>query len=155
MRLTNTTDIHNDIIREVLRFVRPPGISNFDVRVSNTARGIAGTAYTKGSSYHDRACPFVVLRIGKTGWPSGELPPHRPGYRGVPSLANKVEALVFLAAHELRHLWQARGVRRGRAKGSRGSGMSEWDADTYAYEKLAEWRAATTTSPLSLPHLLK
>lgn len=139
MRLKNTTDIPNEAIREVIRFVRPPGISGFDVSVKNTARGLAGRAYWAGSAYHDRACPFVVLRIGRSGWPRDASSPHRPGYLGVPRLENKIEALVFLAAHELRHLWQARGIKRGRARGSRGR-FSERDADAYAFKMLDEWR---------------
>jgi hypothetical protein len=147
MRLKNTTTIPISTIREVIRFVRPPGISGFDVRVSNTGPGrLAGTAYTGGSSYHDRACPFVVLRVGQSGWPRNPSPPHAPGYLGIPLLETRVEALVFIAAHELRHLWQARGVRRGRAKGSRGK-FSERDADTYAYQMLEAWRKQTGEKP--------
>jgi hypothetical protein len=107
MRLNNTTDIPDSVIREVIRFVRPPGISGFDVNVKNTNQGITGRAYIQGSAYHDTANPFVVLRIGRTGWPQKAHGPHKPGYLGVPDLENKVEGLVFLAAHELRHLWQA------------------------------------------------
>lgn len=140
MRLKNTTTIPDSIIREVIRFVRPPGISGFDVRVSNTRVGVAGTAYHEGCSLHDRACPFVVLRVGQS-WPQEAQGPHKPGYLGVPRLENRIEALVFIAAHELRHLWQARGSRKrkGMAKGSRGK-FSERDADTYAFRMLNEWR---------------
>jgi len=140
MRLKNTTTIPDDLIREVIRFVRPPGISNFDVRVSNTARGIAGRAYPQGSGYHDRACPFAVLRVGRV-WPLGASAPRRAGYLWTPRFEDRIEGLVFIAAHELRHLWQARGIKRGRAKGARGNGFSERDADTYAYEQLARWRS--------------
>ena len=42
MRLRNTTDIPDEYVREVIRFVRPPGISNFDVEVRNSSRGVCG-----------------------------------------------------------------------------------------------------------------
>jgi hypothetical protein len=49
------------------------------------------------------------------------------------------EAVLFVLAHEMRHLWQAR-VRRGRRVwGSRGV-LSERDADAYALRALRHWR---------------
>lgn len=142
MRLKNTTTIPTSVIRDVIRFVRPPGISGFDVRVSNTKWSVAGRAYTQGSSFHDSAAPFVVLRVARDGWPKEATPPHKAGYLGVPRLENRIEALVFIAAHELRHLWQAKGIKRGRAKGSRmgARGFSETDADSYAIGMLYSWR---------------
>lgn len=38
MRIKNHTDIPNGTIRKIVRFVCPPGVSGFDVRVSNYGR---------------------------------------------------------------------------------------------------------------------
>jgi hypothetical protein len=66
MKLKNYTDISDDKIRQIIKFVRSNGISNFDVRLSNSQKGIfAGTAYHDGSNYHDTPNPFIVVRVTK------------------------------------------------------------------------------------------
>jgi hypothetical protein len=133
MRLENTTDIPNELIREIIRFTRPPGISKFDVRVTNCSHSYKGTAYYKGSSYHATADPFVIVRVGATRhFPM--ITKKRAGYLAIP-IANRVECLVMVLAHELRHLWQAK-VKHGRRVGQ----FSERDADAYALRKLRDWR---------------
>jgi hypothetical protein len=139
VRLRNHTNIDTEWIRAAIAAVRPPGISGFDVRVSNfSGRGACGRAYSSGNGYHDRACPFLVVRVAKTekavrvnvGARKGYLP-HNYGSRK--------EALLFVLAHELRHLWQAK-VRRGRRVwGARGV-FSERDADAYALSCLRRFR---------------
>jgi hypothetical protein len=61
-------------------------------------------------------------------------------------LANRTEVLVYLAAHELRHLWQAARWRDDRKSanlplyhGSRGK-FSEVDTEGFAITMLREWR---------------
>lgn len=55
-------------------------------------------------------------------------------------LLSREEAVVHLAAHELRHLWQKNHTgRRGKVWGARGR-FSERDADAYAIRKTREWR---------------
>lgn len=138
MRLKNHTDLPDDWIRAVIRAVRPSGISNFDVRVSNHGgRGACGTAYTKGSAYHDRAAPFLVVRVAKTDWLARQIVPAQGGY--LPhEYGNKREAFLFVAAHELRHLWQANHS-RGKVWGAKGR-YSERDADAYALQMLRRYR---------------
>ena len=145
MKLKNTTDLPNELIREIIRFVRPPGIRNFDVMVKNNLTGhyLGGHAFMYGSDYHDRKrTPFVVLRVTprmnrpRRHWTYqyGQLKGRRY------YLANREEVLVYLAAHELRHLWQAKTRNKaGYAWGSRGR-FSEIDTDSYAIGKLREWR---------------
>ena len=72
---------------------------------------------------------------------SEDVRPYSKGYLPRPWLADQVEALVYLAAHELRHLWQARVPRGHRVWGSRGQ-YSERDADAYAIRQLRAWRRA-------------
>lgn len=140
MRIKNTTTISTVLLREIIRFVAPPGISGYDVRLSNCSEGtITGKAYYAGSGYHDTASPFVVLYIGRPQrFPSPPVP-IRKGYLPLPWFGDREEALVYLAAHELRHLWQARVPRGRRVWGSRGQ-FSERDACAYGIRKLREWR---------------
>jgi hypothetical protein len=63
-------------------------------------------------------------------------------------LADRTEALVYIAAHELRHLWQAaqhsdkrRSANLPRFHGSRGK-FSEIDTESYAIHTLRRWRRA-------------
>lgn len=160
MRLRNYTDIPVAKIREMIAFAKPSGVSGFDVRVSNLAgQGVRGRAYHRGSSYHDRACPFVVVSVQR----GPHLKPYTPqvrvvhrvsrdangvetksvmrrssGYLPMPAMSRE-EGVLFVIAHELRHLWQAK-VRRGRRVwGARGQ-FSERDADAYALRALRHWR---------------
>src|SRR3990167_3080876 len=164
MRITNTTDIQNELIREIISFVRPSGISKFDVMVKNGEQ-IAGKAYSKGSSYHATADPFIVCRvpenegIKKSHLDIGKLTGkislkkkvtnyprilktyqigHLKGKRYW--LANRIECLVYIMAHELRHIWQAKMKnKKGYYPKSRGR-FSEIDTEGYAITKLRAWR---------------
>jgi hypothetical protein len=148
MRLKNYTDIDSDLIRELIRAVRPAGISNFDVRVSNLGvgrflkgrNGCRGRAYTQGSGFHDRANPFIVVSLSPacTWRPYVQAP--RGGYLGH-AWGTRIEALLWVLAHELRHLWQAAstGKRRGMVWGAKGR-FSERDADAYALQMLRKFR---------------
>ena len=139
-RLRNASPIPDETVRQILAFVRPPGIANFDVRVGSTDGDVKGHAYSKGSAYHDTARPFVNLYIGPASrFPCPPRPPSRPGYLPTPYLASQTDALVYIAAHELRHLWQARVPKGRRVYGARGQ-FSERDADAYAIRMLRAWR---------------
>lgn len=52
---------------------------------------------------------------------------------------NRREALLYVVAHELRHLWQARVPRGRRVWGARGQ-FSERDADAWALRMLRRYR---------------
>lgn len=147
MRIKNHTDIPDQVIRGLIAAVRPPGISGFDVRISNyNGRGGRGRAYSRGSGYHDRANPFVVVSIPRTDRDARYIRKAFKGYLRVVT-GNRMEALVYILAHELRHLWQAAGpldgwrcrARRGMVYGSRGR-FSERDADAYGLQMLRRFR---------------
>ena len=144
MRLKNYTDIDSDTIRNLIRFVRPSGISNFDVRVSNYSGTTGrGRAYTQGSGYHDRADPFIVISIAPEGRFKRQIYEGGGGY--LPHVwGSRMEALVHLLAHELRHLWQAKHT-KGKVWGARGR-MSERDADAYAIQMLRRFRRGAAAS---------
>ena len=139
MRLTNHTDIPSDWIRSVIRAVRPGGISNFDVRVSNSSghRG-KGKAYTRGSGYHSTANPFIVVYVAKTEEKARDLGLWRSGAYLQYATGSRREVFVAILAHELRHLWQAKHT-RGMVYGARGR-YSERDADAYALQMLRRYR---------------
>lgn len=63
-----------------------------------------------------------------------------------PWVADRTEALVFVAAHELRHLWQAIVPRGRRVWGARGQ-YSERDCDAYALKMLRAWRRRNDSKP--------
>lgn len=145
MRLKNYTDIPTETIRAIIRNVRPGGISNFDVRISNLGvnayrkgrNGCRGVAYTKGSGYHNRAAPFIVVSLSPAvSWkpyvqkPQGAYLGHAWGTR--------IEALIWVISHELRHLWQSNHT-RGKVWGSKGR-FSERDADAYGLRMLRAYR---------------
>lgn len=162
MRLRNTSGLPDDLVREVIRFVRPAGIANFDVMVKRSSGTFAGMSYGHGNGYHMTADPFVTVRIGDdskfpffvrgdrkdhpggavTVYSDGRPPtvskPHRQGYLTIGWITSRMEALVMTMAHELRHQWQ-RTHSRGRVWGSRGK-YSERDADAYALKMLRAWR---------------
>lgn len=137
MQLTNTTNIPNGLVRELVRFAKPVGVSNFDVMLKKSARGgVRGRAYTKGSSYHYSARPFIVVAVGNATYPSKRKA--FGAYLPVLSL-DECEAVLHVLAHELRHLWQAKHAKGWRVWGAKGQ-FSERDADAYALRKVRQWR---------------
>ena len=164
MRLKNYTNISDDKIRQIIKFVRPNGISNFDVRISNSQSDIfRGRAYYEGSNYHDTLNPFIVVRVTKneSAFPylvrytshrrsklklnplSGKLESvsYNTGTGGYINhlLLSREEAVVHVIAHELRHLWQTKVKRGYRVWGARDQ-FSDRDADAFAIRKTRKWR---------------
>lgn len=136
-RLRNYTDIPTSLIRTMLAFCQPSNVTGIDVRISNLGgNGYRGRAYPEGSACHDRACPFIIVSVQR----GSRVKPRAAhgGYLPRPPMTRE-EAVLFVLAHELRHLWQAK-VRRGRRVwGSRGV-YSERDADAYGLRALRHWR---------------
>lgn len=48
MRLRNTSGIDNDLARKIINFVRPSGLSKFDVMLKNSSHPYGGMAYYIG-----------------------------------------------------------------------------------------------------------
>lgn len=137
MRLKNYTDFSDSDIREIIQFTKPSGVTKFDISFKNCAGAFRGRAYSQGCSYHNTASPLVIVSIGKENRYPMRVPA-RGGYLAV-DIYTRLEALVLVTAHELRHLWQAKHPRGYRVWGARGQ-FSERDADAYAIRKLREWR---------------
>ncbi len=156
MRYQNFTSVSDDLLRKIIRFTCPSGVSGFDIAFKNSARGFCGRAYYSGTSYHEqslirrgirkrgvcqRYTPLVVINVPP---PRKYVRPNVTDYGGgyLRSVQfSHTEDIVHLVAHELRHLWQAKVKRGYRVWGSRGQ-YSERDADAYAIQKLRQWRRA-------------
>ena len=143
-RLRNTTPIPAWLVKEVEQFVMPPGgVGAYDLELRNTDGLWGGRAYMNGSAYHTTNRRFVVVRVGS--WRSPNIEQHGNGYLPMPAMANRLEILVFILAHELRHLWQRRVPKSRRVWGARGQ-FSERDADAWALHCLRRWRREVLTN---------
>lgn len=133
MKLTNRSSFSDTVIRDVVRFTRPPGIKKFSVVVTDTKYGdYSGHGSRKGVllRVNPRAKYPRLLRVYQYGQLKG-----RRYY-----VASKFEALLYLTAHELMHVKQGqRGNCRGKVWGARGR-YSEIETESYAIRKLREYR---------------
>lgn len=144
MRLVNNTPIPTETLREIVRTICPPGVTGFDIQAGVTKGcSLRGVAYPSGHSCHDRANWFIRAFVGPASlFPrKAEASGRKGGYLPIPWLASQTEAMVYLLAHELRHLWQGRVPRGRRVWGSRGQ-YSERDACAYGIRMLRQWRAS-------------
>jgi hypothetical protein len=163
MRLCNFSDFDTNLVRQIIRFVRPPGISNFTVTLHATKRdpwrGLAQASETvlcENGNTFDRLCKHPLVTIHVPHGAGHAAPFAKPHWYGAPyrgclySISFSAEEnLVHLLAHELRHLWQARNprclwlaiIQRGRKVwGDTHSQFSERDADAYGIHKTRAWR---------------
>jgi len=161
MRLKNTTDLSNEKIREIIRFVKPNGVSLDQVKI--TIHNVRSSGHFAG---HTDCIGYIYVRITpkENMFPvyhnlrqeysksvgikdNGEVImkmfTKNGGY--LPSLIlSREEAFVHLLAHELRHHWQRKhSGRRGKVWGARGR-YSERDADAYAIRMQRKWRRMKT-----------
>jgi hypothetical protein len=152
MRIRNSSSFSRDKIAEIIRFVKPPGVSGFDVWVK--AGTTKGRAYIGGSEYRStkanfqntaakrtKSTPYCVVSIDKRPDRPGKKWQHWAAGKGYLEVTayTREEALVYLLAHELRHLWQGRVKRGHRVWGARGQ-YSERDASAYGLAMLRKWR---------------
>lgn len=130
----NTTTISPEELREIVRFVMPPGVHGIKIEVRNAANVHGGAAWVGGRR--------VGLRF-ETGirYPNFIRPYWRGQLNGKRYwLASLAERVVYIAAHELRHMWQHKARNKaGYVWGARGR-YSEIDADSYAIKMLRRWR---------------
>ena len=109
MRLTNTTNIPDDKIRELITFSKPTNVTKFDVMIKNSiCKGVRGRAYTQGSSYHYSNAPFIVIAIGTGNYP---LKTYDKGAYIPFIVKNKEENLLYVIAHvKYRNATKARSI---------------------------------------------
>ena len=158
MRVKNTSSYPTDRVKEILRFafrgVKDAGV---EVHVKGSSRGARGYAYGGIPSIANVAKDArYLVTIGlakdrdlfpKQTWGTKSIEKLFP--EGIP-LENWEDILVYIGAHEARHIWQ---YQRRRRTGKRGKG--EYDADKFSYRRLNDWRAATdrdTTPQVKQPN---
>ncbi len=139
-RWRNYTDIPDAQAKAIYEAVCPSGLKAHDVELKNNAGAGRGMAYYNGSGYHSTARPFVVVSIPKTERMARNITQDGGGYLPV-ALGSRLECLVYIMAHELRHLWQAKakGKPRGMVFGAKGK-FSERDACAYGMQMLRRYR---------------
>jgi len=143
MRLVNYTNIPTPLIREIIHFIRPDTPGRFTVLIDDWKPGYVQHPHPwLGVAHYTRSITFptspaedvtITVRIPR------RIEDWRPRTHGCPRphAANRLEALVFLLAHELRHFWQANHPKRIDLEDEE---TLERDADAYAYGRLEDWR---------------
>lgn len=165
--LKNTTRYSDNEIEEILEFSMPLGSPDFDATITRRFRDLfKGTCYPFGCRRH-KVNPSKPLIIVRTSQKEKYFPywierggtfkktkrivtvqthatffsGHKARSRGYIStlLRTAQECLVYVAAHELRHLYQVQN-KACWVYGSKGTRSSERDADAYAIAKVRAWR---------------
>jgi len=141
--LRNTTDLPEEFIELTMLAVTPQGLNDYDLRCRNSKKhAFAGRAFVTGKTpFGDNGIPLVIVRLGAHSRFPMLVTKFKGNTRNVTpvKLANKEEAFVYTAAHEIRHCWQYQNPRAPRLNGGRGK-LSEVDANAYALRKLYEFR---------------
>jgi len=144
MRIINKSKLPNSKIREIVNFVKPSGIKNFDIIITNTSTG-----WHYGCARRNQ----VLIRLSdKEKFPFI----HDCGKPYLPILLlTEDESLIQIFAHELRHVYQHQhGNKRLRNKIKIGKKVGkETDADVYAIRKVREWRRRQPQPIISLNSL--
>ncbi len=142
MKLKNTTNVPESLLREVISFVCPSTVTNYSIWFKRAGGGKG--VFFAGSAWRERAhivCRIPVYhKLAKPYTGAGSFTTGR-GYR--PWVAKTYEeSLVALVAHEFRHLAQhLNPTLYKRTPYARGQ-YSEVDCDTYANKMILAWRAA-------------
>jgi len=143
-RLFNTTDLADDFVELAMLHLTPKGLAHYDLRVRNSKKhAAAGKAFVTGRTpFRDNGRPLVLIKLGAhSRFPFTITKFKGNRYHVTPvRFANKEEAFIYIAAHEIRHCWQWQFPYAPRAPGSRGK-LSEVDANVHALRKLNEFRA--------------
>jgi len=117
-----------------------------EVHVKGSSRSYRGRAYDgipRIANVDDSARFLVTIGLSRTmsGLPLQVNPGtkllQRKYPEGIP-VDDWEDVLVYVAAHEARHIWQFQARRQGKKMA-----LSEVDADTFAINQLNEWRRAT------------
>jgi hypothetical protein len=163
--LRNTTTFTESLIAEMLQSSLPGVVPDFDVTVTNRhADRYRGKCYPYGCGLRreDPDKPLIIARVtaDDNAFPTWTIEKaasetdHEPsrerltgedgrrirwrGYIGT-LLRDREECLLYVLAHELKHLKQ-RDCKTGWIWGSRGKRYSERDADAFAIRVVRAWR---------------
>jgi hypothetical protein len=170
VRFQNFTKLDSGLLREIIRFTCPPGVSGFDIAFKNSARSYRGRAYTNGTRYHWRTCKrtgrFIVpqlIVIGVHRYPAWvikkaeRLPKPLPGH-GIagskwtaplrwPARGGYLPTVAFSETEIIVHLVAhelrhlwQRRVKKWHRVWGARGQFSQRDADAYAIQKVRQWR---------------
>jgi hypothetical protein len=151
MRIIDRTHIADKgKIRRLIQFARPKGISGFNVVIDLCFDGFHGAAYFGGRWSFKGECLDTKPR-SVSQYIEIKIMPKTHGVTRFPytwrqqgayikfTVRSEAEVVLYLLAHEMRHVWQAAFPKAKRAPGSRGI-FSERDADLYAIGVIRRWR---------------
>lgn len=141
-RYKNKSDFSDTTIREVVEFCMPEGLRGIKVVYTS------GRTKSKGWSYNLRK--EIGIQVVKSN--NTKYPYIRNDWKKEVQvlLLSRIEELVYITAHELRHQWQRKrplkrlwvyGARDKRTKKS-----IERDAEAYGLRKVREWRKSKPKS---------
>ena len=142
MRLTNSSDYPTEEVAALVAFaMKGVKTTRLAVKVKNCSGAYGGMAYEGvpriSTAYKLRSVDrLVTVRIGKPSWfPSSNMSPgatHPYGGKRSPLIEHRNwrEALVAVAAHEARHIWQYQ----------HNKSRSEVDAERFAAKRLSAYR---------------
>lgn len=142
-------------IAELIGYARPPGVARFEIEFAPqryTERAPIESPHQKYYCHRASAwsgCAFIterriLIRVPVIACGPYAKPyqfggaPNSSGYQGH-RVFSAEEAMLYILAHELRHLWQRKVPRGWRVWGARGR-YSERDCDCYALGVVRRWR---------------
>jgi hypothetical protein len=148
MILKNTSQYDTDQLKELIEFAACGiGHKNIELHVQGTDWGLRGRCFSRPFDYRVRVRSTKITnlitmklppldKMPKESWTHVKrikaLWPDEIGF------ADWRDAVLFIAAHEFRHVWQNKRKKRTGKRGKR-----EYDAEKFAFLRLNKWREAT------------
>lgn len=138
----NTTVVPRAKWEVAMRWVAPPLTPYTHLIALRSIYPVRGNAWPRGTFVWGRPraiwnTPLIVARLGGDHhFPTVVEGAHPHHYQA--ELRSPSEAIVWILAHELRHVWQAAWPEAPRIGGE--EGWSELDAEVWAAHKLDQWR---------------
>jgi len=153
MKLINTTSINDALLHQIIRYCQPSGVYLKDIKQFKF----------KSTKYYHHGCYFhnkrIVIHVPK---PFTYTKPHVRSQSGgylESTHYTWLEELIYLVAHEMRHMWQhnnqwkvpreAKRVRKHRM-GTNAS-LTEVDACLYGIRKMRQYRNSSPNMAQGIP----
>ena len=132
----NKTSIPWEMINDIIDYSGPEDLGEFVILVTDSDKDMAGGSDWRGDEFRINHYSIPFIRIETN--PDLEYPfeikgVENEGYRRY-TVLDRNELVMYLIAHELRHLWRARREDVIDRK------AAETDSDDYAIKTIEEWR---------------
>lgn len=152
MRIVNYTDYPDAELKKLFKFasrgIRDGGV---ELHIKGTNNSLRGRCFPELSYYAKVASstkhlitlkfPYKPERMPQSAWTNvkriKKLWPNKIPFD------NWQDAVIYIAAHEFRHIWQ----HRRKERTGRG-GKQEYDAEKFAHIRLNQWRESTGREPV-------